>query len=457
MTPRSMMPDSSTVRRQLLRLTFTQRMLVLACLLVCLLTAWLTTPDVSAAGGSLDATFQNPTVTGDSDASSLVRAITVQTDGKVMIGGSFKSVGGQIREGVARLNSDGTLDVTFQNPAVFEGVNNFGDVFAIAVQPDGKVLIGGDFWMVNGQARQNVARLNSDGTLDTTFQNPEVVNREFFGSVFALTVQNDGKVVIGGRFTSVRGQARQSVARLNPDGTLDTTFLNPAPVISYAGSVFPGVVYALTVQTDGRAVIGGVFNLVGGREQENLARLNPDGTPDTTFQNPAVGDGIVFAFAMQTDGKFVIAGDFTLVGGQERQKVARLNADGTFDTTFQNPEVLFPRDFGGVVDLAVQTDGKVVIGGDFASVGGQARKNIARLNPDGTLDTAFPNLAVSGMSPYFGDLSALTLQNDGKVVIGGGFTSVDGQTRQNVARLNTKNTKGRRGLRGRGRTTSTQG
>ena len=145
------------------------------------------------------------------------------------------------------------------------------------------------------------------------------------------------------------------------------------------------------------------------------------------------------ALALQPDGKVLIGGDFSSFGPQIRQSVARLNPDGTLDTSFQNPGV----NGNSVFDLVLQPDGKVLIGGAFTTVGGQPRQYVTRLHANGTLDTSFVNPAVNST------VRAFAFQPEGKVVIGGDFSAVGGQTRQGVARLNTRSIKGRRGLRGR--------
>jgi len=259
----------------------------------------------------------------------------------------------------------------------------------------------------------------ADGDLDPTFSSPDPDM-----TVYALAVQPDGKVLIGGNFYQVGGATRQGVARLNADGTLDTSFINPA--------VTGGGVRALVLLSDGKVLIGGGFSYLhqGGVYywRYGVARLNSDGTIDTSFVDPAVlyGDR-VHSMARQSDGKIVIGGDFSQVGGQPRVGVARLNADGTLDASFGNLNL-----DSYVEALAIQSDGKVLMGGLFTSVGGQTRNRVARLNSDGTLDTFNPNANTH--------VYALALQSDGKVLMGGDFTSVGGTTRNRVARLNSDGT-----------------
>ncbi len=367
--------------------------------------------------GTLDAGFGNGLAGADSSA---VWSLALQPDGRVVIGGGFTAVNGTTRGRVARLNADGTLDTGFANG--LPGANSY--VYALAVQADGKVLIGGAFTAVNGTSRGSIARLNADGTLDTSFGNGLPGTNP---SVVALAVQTDGKVLIGGGFTTVNGTACERMARLNSDGTLDTGFQN-----GLAGANNP--VFSVAVQSDGKVLIGGGFTSVNGTTRSCIARLNSDGTLDAGFQNGLSGANFsVRSMVAQSDGKVLIGGDFTTVNGTARYKIARLNSDGTLDTGFQNG-------LSGannlVLCLAVQSDGKVLIGGDFTVVNGTARGHLARLNSDGTLDSGFHN----GLAGADQSVWAMALQSDGKIMIGGVFTAVNGTARGHIARLNTDGT-----------------
>ena len=347
--------------------------------------------------GDLDAGF-------DPNADDVVQSIALQPDGKIVIGGVFTQVGGVTRNYVARLNPDGTLDTTF-NP------NPNGSVDAIALQADGKIVIGGGFTQVSGQTRNRLARLNPDGTLDATFDPSANLGTN------AIAVQGDGKVLVGGYFTQVDGETRNRVARLNTDGSLDATF-NPNVNSLFVGSI--------ALQGDGKIVIGGNFTTVGGVFRHRVARLNSDGTLDTSLANPFVssmfGAPTVYSVVPQENGKVLIGGAFDQVNGLTRNRVARLGADGT-------PDSFNPNANATVNSVALQSDGKIVIGGVFTQVGGGTRSGIARLNPDGSLDTSFVDSNVNS-SVY-----TAALQADGKAVIVGEFTQVGGQTRGYVARV----------------------
>ena len=330
-----------------------------------------------------------------------VVSLAVQADGKILVGGWFTTLGGQSRSCIGRLNADGTVDTSF-NP----GAGAL--VFSLALQPDGQILVGGAFTTLGGQSRSCIGRLNADGTLDTSF-NPGADS-----PVYSVALQADGKTLVGGAFTTLGGQSRSCIGRLNADGTVDTSF-NPGANAD---------VYSLALQADGKILVGGEFTTLGGQSRSRIGRLNADGTLDTTFNPGANTD--VYSLALQADGKILVGGAFSTLGGQSRSCIGRLNADGTVDPTF-NPAP------GGEVDsLAVQADGKILVGGWFTALGGQSCSGLGRLNADGTLDTGF-NAGAGGSSPY---VDSLALQADGKILVGGDFTTLDGQTRNYLGRLN---------------------
>jgi uncharacterized delta-60 repeat protein/gliding motility-associated-like protein len=362
--------------------------------------------------GTLDGIFN----TG-SGANSAVRSIFIQTDGKVLIGGGFTSYNGTPISRIARINTDGSLDATF-NPGI--GANDFAST--IAIQPDGKIMIGGAFTNYNGTAINRIARVNVDGSLDATFNPGAGAN----GNVRALYLQPDGKILIVGDFTSYNGTARNYITRLNSDGSLDVTF-NPG-----TGAI--SLIESLALQPDGKILIGGGFQSYNGTAINYIARLNADGSLDATF-NPGTGaNSNVRSLYLQLDGKILIGGGFSLFNGTAQTRITRLNANGTVDATF-NPDTGANGTAGEVRSLVLQPDGKVIIGGGFISCNGIARRFIARLNGDGTLDATFDPGTGANTT-----VSAVALQPDGKILVGGGFTDFNGTTINRIARLNANGT-----------------
>ncbi len=360
----------------------------------------------SAAEGDLDPTFNPGTGTDD-----FLLTTTVQPDGKIIIGGRFTTYNGTARNCIARVNADGSLDPAF-NPGTGTDVPGF--VFATALQPDGKIIIGGNFSGYNGTPRGGVARLNADGSLDATFNPGTGADNE----VDSITLQPDGKIIIGGNFSSYNGTARNHIARINANGSLDATF---APGTGSSGEVF-----TTAVQPDGKILIGGFFSIYNGTTRNYLARINADGSLDTTFDPAAGPDARLSTLTLQPDGKIIIAGDFNNYTGTPRKFIARVNADGSLDPTFDPGAGPVAQ----VLTIAVRPDGKIIIGGVFPDYGGISRSSIARINADGSLDTTFdPGTgAVNGVQ-------TIAVQPDGKIIIGGNFLTYNGTGRNHVARV----------------------
>jgi uncharacterized delta-60 repeat protein len=356
--------------------------------------------------GSVDTTF-NP----GTGASNAVFAIAIQPDGRIVIGGSFSVYNGTTRNSIARLNADGSLDTTF---TIGTGANNA--VFAIAVQVDGHLVVGGQFTSFNGTTRNRVMRLNADGSLDATFNVGTAANN----AVNALALQPDGRILMGGVFTNYNGTARNFIARLNTDGSLDTT-LDP-------GTGPNSTVFSLVIQTDGRIVLGGFFTSYNGTARNRIVRINANGSLDSAF-NPGTGaESTVQAVALQTDGRILLGGSFELYNGAQRISVARANADGSLDASLDAPTGTD----GEANSIALQSDGKLVIGGEFGGLNGATRRRLGRINADGNLDSSFnPGTGVDG------GVVAIALQTDGRILIGGFFTTFDGTARNRIARLNS--------------------
>lgn len=378
--------------------------------------------------GSIDAGFNpHPAISEAADNQAfpipVVRAIAVQPDGRIVIGGAFTGfrAGGTFtpKERLARLNADGTLDATFT--AVADNV-----VQSIALQADGRILVGGGFRNIRptgADAFTNkpfLARLMPDGALDTGFTTTPN-NR-----VMVMQVTVDGRILVGGEFTQLTvgstTTTRTFLARLAPDGTVDAGF-NPAP---------DAAVDTLSIQADGRILVGGRFTQVrpaGGTAffRSYVMQLMPDGQLDTSFvANP---NAPVRALAAQSDGSAVIGGTFNAVTGNTgttfaRGRLARVQADGALEALFT------PQSGGRVSRVIPESDTSYLIAGSFSNYAGVTRTNIVRVSDTGVLDPDF-NVEVNGV------LTAAAVQPaDGKILIGGTFTRVAGAVRGGIARLN---------------------
>ena len=388
--------------------------------------ALMTSVAIAAGPGTPDTTFTANTGSGF-DNQTL--AVAIDTNNKILVGGLFTSINGTPSNRIARLNANGTPDTSFttQIGTGFDDV-----VHSLAIQADGKIVVGGQFTSINSTPSNYIARLNADGTTDTTFSRD--IGTGFSGSVRivrAIAIQADGKIVVGGNFTSINGTPSNHIARLNADGTPDSSF-NSQFVTGFNHGV-----YAVAIQTDGKIVVGGQFTSINSTPSNHIARLNADGSPDTTFITQ-IGTGFnasVWSLAIQTDGKIVVGGSFASINRTPSNHIARLNADGTPDTSFST-QIGTGFDYS-VYGLAIQTDGKIVVGGQFISINSTPSIHIARLNPDGTPDTDYSSNTGSGLDSWV-SLSALALQSTGEAVVGGAFTQVNRVTSNHIARfLNT--------------------
>ena len=385
--------------------------------------------------GSVNETPGSPDVTYSPFAgfNGAVFALALQSNNQLIAGGSFTQADGVPRQHIARLNADGSLDASFSYPSSSMGAND--TVRAVAVQTDGRILVGGYFTNLNSVQYNRIARLNLDGSLDSLFNTGSGADSPVYalGETFVNGLR---KIVVGGAFASLNGDNFNYIGQLNDDGTPDATF-------NVGGLGANGTVYALAVQTDGKIVIGGDFTAVNNTAVNHIARLNVDGSLDNTFTNAvsnaaAGANDSVRAITIQSDGKILIGGLFTSVNGSTMNHLARLNTDGSLDSAFTGGAV------GAndtVLSFAVQTDGRIVVGGQFNKCNGVSRSRITRLNPNGTVD---PTINFGTGANDF--VAAIVIQQDTiqgyptnvpdeKIIIGGGFTQYFGQPFDYIARI----------------------
>ena len=319
---------------------------------------------------------------------------------KVYIAGQFRYVNGVVRNGLARLNIDGSVDTAFvpyfaANPALL-------NLTALAVQPDGKVLVGG--------AATQIVRLNTDGSLDTSFGTGTNVSQ--------IAVLSSGQILAAGLNVGGNGI---NIARFSSTGVLDTSFAAVQP---------NGRVFSFAIQSDGKIVIGGAFTQIGATLRGRVARLDANGNLDSGFNPPGGANNTVLSVDVQPDGKVIAGGGFTAVNGTAGYtNLARFGADGSLDTAFN------PTTNTDVLVVRLQSDGKIYIGGSFVVVDGVAKRGLARLNTNGTLDSSFiAEPYVAGGAIFVRDIS---IQTNGKVLIGGDFPKVNNKSAVRVARLST--------------------
>lgn len=276
------------------------------------------------ADGTVDNTFDQ-----GSGANNYLNSIAVQADGKIIIGGVFTAYDGTPANGIIRLNADGTVDHSFDPGTGLAGIS--AEAESIEIQTDGKILIAGKFTSYDGNPSPQSARINADGSFDASYAAPSLSGGSPSERRIAdIVSQADGKIIIGGHFERVAGLSRKCIARLNTDGTVDTSF-KPG---DGAQLTYGTLVASMYVMPGGKILIGGKFNTYDGINRKSIARLNADGSLDMTF-DPGTGLVDFLPYPMvnnievQADGKILIGGDFDEYNGVTRYNIARLNGDGT--------------------------------------------------------------------------------------------------------------------------------
>ncbi|MCG2610280.1 T9SS type A sorting domain-containing protein [Flavobacterium sp. SM15] len=338
-----------------------------------------------------------------------VYKIYVQPDEKILVSGLFTTYQGQSQNSLIRLNADGSKDTSFD---IGTGFNQF--VMPIVWDNNGKILVGGGFNYFQEQLQNYLIRLNPDGTKDNTFD----IGSGFGGYVYALAMQTDGKILVGGNFTSYKGQTQLRLIRLNPDGSKDASF--------DIGSGLNGVVNHVTILADGKILVAGGFTTYKGQGQKGLIRLNSDGTKDTSFSIGTGFDQSVNMVEVQPDGKILASGWFSTFQGQSQKGLVRLNSDGSKDASFDVGTGFI----GSVSGSVLQANGKIILGGQFNSYQGQPQNYLIRLNANGSKDTTFDI-----ETGFDSNIFTLTSQPDGKILAGGMFNSYKGQTHTRLIRI----------------------
>ena len=345
------------------------------------------------ANGTPDATFQPGIGVINLGLTTLTQYITLLSNGNILVGGSFTNFSGVLDRPLIELTSTGAMAAA-PPPLVQTGAI----VTAVARQADGRLVAAGSFSEINGQPVRRLARFNANGTLDPSFPtNVGIDNRPT-----DLVIQPDGRILVTGL-----GFCRRYLATGAPDNTWGT-------LASGNSNMY------LLLQPDGRVLVGnqGALYYNGTYLPQGFMRLMADGSQDNSFVTNGTGPG-QFAgftgFALQPNGKVLVACRFTPNGtAAPISTIVRLEATGTVDAGFTGGEVA-PASTA-FTSLAVQNDGKILLGGLFTSYGGTARANLARLNADGTLDGSFAPPALTGQ------VLKLLLQPNNRILVGGFFT-----------------------------------
>ena len=382
-----------------------------------------TTSSTSTSTTTTTTTFFNPSGTLDTSFNigtgfdSFVYATSIDSSGRTVAGGLFTSYNGSTQNRLARINSNGSIDTSFN---VGTGFNN--TVNATAIDSNGKILVGGEYTTYNSSTQNRLVRLNSDGTKDNSFN----VGTGFDATVWALAVDSNGKILVGGNFTSYNGSAQNYLIRLNSDGTKDTSFDIGTGFVGFTGGSI-GLVTEIVIDSNGKILIGGNFTSYRSSGSSYLIRLNSDGTVDTSFNTGSSFDSWVVSIKIDSSGKIVAGGNFELFQGLSQNKIVRLNSDGSKDTSF-NIGIGFG--LGLVYSLDIDSSGKVLVGSNISTYQGVSQPYLVRINSDGSRDTTF-NTGIGPNSVVF----TTNIDSVGRYIIGGFFTLYNGTSQNFIARL----------------------
>jgi uncharacterized delta-60 repeat protein len=336
-----------------------------------------------------------------------VNAMAYQPDGKLLIAGSFTTVGGFSSPYVARIGTDGHVDTTFVS-----GLNTVASsAGAIAVQPDGKIVVGGGvLW---SGSSSTLVRLNSNGSVDYYFS---VLTSNWIQAIRMQTISGVTKILVAGDFSSVNGITTYAhLVRLNLSGSIDTSF-TPAPTNDR--------VLALLVNPDNSIFIGGMFTTVGGLSQKCVAKLTSSGSLDSSMTFGTGASTAVRSIATDASGRLYLAGDFVSINSVSSLRVARYSSisAGTIDTAFSSNLGTGPN--ASVYRLQLENNGSIVIVGAFTSINSVTRGRVARLLNTGVLDTSIFGSPNTGANSAIYD--ALITPNSVEVIVGGQYTSYNG-------------------------------
>lgn len=336
----------------------------------------------SLSPGDLDPTFgtNGVAITNFGNNATIVKLLT-QSDSKVVAAGKISATSSFA---LARYNYDGSLDTTFgTGGTVITTPVDPVDARSAALQPDGKIVL-----VANGQFTNFAARYNTDGSLDTSFGNSGILSIPVVtaGTIFSMAIQTDSKILIGGE------DGGFYVARLNNDGTIDTTFGNGSGIVNYDN---PASAESLAIQSDGKIVVaGGDFTT----NSILIARLNTDGSLDTSFGGTGIvtisisGLDIALDVQIQPNGKIVAAGT-TITNVDLFPCMVRVNSDGSIDNSFgTNGILIVNQPTSSFNALGLQNNGKIIGTGDGSPDGGITTDFLmVRVNNDGTLDNTYGN------------------------------------------------------------------
>ncbi len=414
-------------------------------------------PQLFSMQGTLDTSFNiqgtPPGTVVSSQITGFLESIAIQSNGQIVAGGQ-SNISGPNSFTLARYNTSGSLDINFGTSGIVTtqiSGSSGSRILSIAIQTDGKILAGG-FAIIGGVFEFALARYNTNGTLDTNFGTNGVITTIISGNenqINSIAIQPNGQIVAGGYATISGGINVFALARYNTNGTLDVNFgTNGIVATEIPGSdnSLTTQISSIALQPNGQIVAGG-YASSGGNQFPVLVRYSSNGTFDTTFGTdgfavlPISGNitiSEILSVTIQTDGKIVAAGE-AVNGLNTEFAVARLNTNGTLDTSFDTNGIVNTQigTNASINSITMQSDGKIVVGG-FADISGLNQLALARYTSNGSLDSSFGTngivtTAITGSTNS--KINSIAMQSNGQIVAGG-FATISGTAVFALARYN---------------------
>ncbi len=345
-----------------------------------------------------------------------ITALAVDSKSRIIVGGLFSEYNGVPVKGLLRLNPDGSIDDTFN---IGSGFSQATTPFSIVVDSINRIIVGGDFTSYNGQNVGRLMRLKENGNIDTSFNSGGV---GFNNVVYALKLDNQENIFVGGTFISYNGTTVNRVAKLTSNGTLDSSFsVGTGPNL---------LVKCLDISSDGHLIVGGSFTLFNGVSKKNIAKLSSNGSLDNSFNAGAGFNNMVNTLSILPSLQILVGGAFTTYDSITSRRITLLRGSGLIDSSFNSGG--YGLSGSAANSLVVDVDGKAVIGGSFPSYNNGTVNNIIRLMNDneGTKDTTF----ATGTG-FNGEVTALAIDASGRVLAVGAFGTYNNQVANKIVRL----------------------
>ncbi len=416
--------------------------------------------------GSIDPFFNSGV-----GANSTISKIIIQPDGKILLAGAFTTYDTTHVNGLVRLTSNGSMDQTF-----VPETNSLSHIYQIGLQPDGKIVIAGKAASLNGGMANfiEIIRLNYTGAKDHSLKSCFINVGDAHAQINSICIENTGNILLAGAINDMGNMIRyrglilrvssegdildqkntfwinelailtdgkiiaagfeylklmtikRCVVRLNEDLTVDPTF-NYQDKKNYS-TPYVSQFITLSAQLDGKLIIGGNFSEVNGFVTNNIVRLTTNGTVDQLFNQHTGANGTIFVTAVQSNGYIILGGEFSRYNYRSATNITRITKDGELDLSFNTGIGTN----GNVYALAIQANGKIIVGGDFTSYNGNKCSNIVRLNADGSFDPSFRYVTANGA------VRKIDIDCEGKVLLGGDFSLINGISKIALARINQR-------------------